>query len=82
MSEKDRRVDLKTLEEQPAAPVLPQPRRGALFKKLWLVCLVAVYCLAREGVKAWYSSEESWAYEVYESSLQTLHSDKTEKLFL
>lgn len=85
MSEKEdatRRVNLKALEEQPAAPVQSQTRRGTLRKKLWLVGLVATYCLARKGIMAWYSSEESWAYEMYESSLQTLQAEKTEKLFL
>ncbi|EKM59306.1 uncharacterized protein PHACADRAFT_136862 [Phanerochaete carnosa HHB-10118-sp] len=83
MSEKESAthpVDLKTLEEQPATPV--QPRRSEVRTKLWLVGLVAAYCLARVGIAAWSYSDENWPYDIYESSLQILDSAKTEKLFL
>ncbi|GJE84350.1 Zn-dependent exopeptidase [Phanerochaete sordida] len=72
--------DLKTLEEQ--HPTAPQPRRSVFRKKLWLAGLVTVYFLAREGVAAWCSSDESWAYDAYHAGLQALNSEKTEQLFL
>lgn len=75
-------VDLKILEEQPAAPVQPQPRRSVFRRKLWPVGLVAAYCLARVGIAAWNSPDENWTYNIYEPSLQALNSAKTEKLFL
>ena len=65
---------------QPKARLRP----GVLRKKLCLAGLVAVYFLAKGGITAQWNAttEEDWAYELYESGLQTLHSDKTEKLFL
>ena len=80
MSEKDTYpVDLKTLEEQPAAP---PPRRSVLRKKLWLVGLAAAYCVAREGVAAWFPPNENWTDAFHQSSLQPWDPTKFEKLFL
>ena len=83
MSEKQPAVDLKVLEDQPGEQLKARPRRNALRKKLWLVGLMATYCLVKGGIMAWNATaKEDWAYEVYEFSLQALHSDETEKLFL
>ena len=76
----DVKADLKTLEEQ--QPATPQPRRTVFRKKAWLAGLVIAYFLAREGVAAWFSSDEGWAYDAYHAGLQALNSEKTEKLFL
>lgn len=80
MSEKDTYpVDLKTLEDQPAAP---PPRWSRLSRKLWLVGLAAAYCVAREGIAACFPPDENWTDAFHQSSLLPWDPTKAEKLFL